>query len=119
MIGAKCEGCGTRIRKGEERVALAAFVVAYKNEEELGYVAHADIRRVFHYCKSCGIAEEVRVCNPWMVHWTPEQIRWMEECEAEARAESVAESEHLARSLLLATCTNSIAPCPLRRSEMI
>jgi hypothetical protein len=92
MVEAKCDGCGTHIGKGNERVVLAAFAVDYTADEDWGHLPNADLRSVFHYCESCGRAEELRVRNPWRVHWTPEQVKWAEECQGAAALEAAEES---------------------------
>lgn len=110
MVEAKCEGCGTRIKKGDERVVLAAFETGYRqlDDEELlmgnryadgeeGLVYNADLRSVFHYCGSCRMAEELHVRNPWSMHSTAEDIKRLEEWETEMKAEAAAESEHLSK----------------------
>ncbi len=105
-VDAKCENCGASIGKDEQRKVLAAFVISCQrlDEEELldgqnwddeGYLAIADLKKVFHYCSSCTSAEEIRVHYPWGWRPSPEQVRQWEESNAEAIVEVDAERQRI------------------------
>jgi DNA-binding NarL/FixJ family response regulator len=102
-IEANCQYCGGRIEEGEERIVLAAMAIhpAQWDEDSAEFRPSGDIRKVFHFCQTCGNAEEFRVANPW--HLTPEERKRIDEFEAESGtdagvgevAESTTMDEHL------------------------
>jgi DNA-binding NarL/FixJ family response regulator len=120
MIEASCAGCGSRIEKGEERAILIACVALYVNKEDEGHVPSLDIRKEFHYCGPCARAEDLRVQNPWHERWTPQELEWLKEVEAEAAVEINQEKAHLQDVIArgdMHAFNKAMPTCPDRRGE--
>ncbi len=92
-IETTCQSCGNRIEEGGERMAVALMHIIcgdldYLDEDSAddrpGSGSTTSVMRVFHFCRACGESEEIRVINPW--HLTQEDLKWLEECDAEERA---------------------------------